>query len=162
MHARPAGDAHPADVRIDDCALGDDVASHVVGVGVVLEDGVDGRTDGLALLGVVDVDFVNGEEPDGLGPGPLAVVLAMVLVTEVGELVLARDLGPALASIVLQAAAAGLATRNAMPLCHASRRPTALISMDWRPTRRSLKQPALWRRAALRNRLPPGTAGTRL
>ena len=79
MHAWSAGDAHPTDVGVNYCALGDDVASHIVRVGVVLKDGVDGRTDSLALFGVIDIDFVNSEKSDGLGPSRLAIVLALVL-----------------------------------------------------------------------------------
>ena len=113
MHAWPAGDAYPADVCIDDCALGDDIASDVVGICIVLDNVVDSCTDGLALLGITDINLVSGKESYCLGTGRLAVVLALVLIADVGELVLARDLGLALASVAvwtLQASAGGFAT----------------------------------------------------
>ena len=56
IHARARGNSYLASLGICDRALGDDVASNVVRVSIILNDALYCGADGLASLWVTDID----------------------------------------------------------------------------------------------------------
>jgi len=113
IHTRARGNSYLASLGICDRTLGDDVASNVVRVSIILNDAFYRGGGGLASLWVTDIDCVCLHDSNGGRTSVLSVALANVLIANKGELLLAGNLLAALASVAvwsLQASAGRLAS----------------------------------------------------